>query len=143
MEKHNDSRKIIQNFIYPKDVDKELIPMLNIINSIPGVRTVFSCCGHGKNDFYLSLAYTSCQTRSFIDNIFQRNGCLIKGFNDEDTNNKYICKFKILDMHCVSNNNMIYETEVLYSSEELGLMNKKDRINEYKKNLLFLTKVIT
>lgn len=134
--------KIIQKFKYPKDVDKELIPMLNIINSIPGVRTLFSCCGHGKNDFYLSLAYTSCQTRSFIDNIFQRNGCVIKGFNDEDSTNKYICKFRILDTHCSLTNDIIFENNVSYYSEELGLMNKKDRLKEYEKICYFLIKLV-
>jgi hypothetical protein len=134
--------KTIQKFKYPKDVDEELIPMLNIINSIPGVRTLFSCCGHGKNEFYLALAYTSCQTRSYIDNIFQRISFNIKGFNDEDTNNKNICKFRILDMYCLDNNDMIFENRVLYSSNELGLMNKKERLKEYKKICYFLMKLL-
>ena len=41
--KSRDHRK----FTYPKDVDKELVPMLDVFNNIPGVRTVYSCCRHG------------------------------------------------------------------------------------------------
>ena len=66
-----ENEKIIHNFTYPEDVDKELIPLLNIINCIPGVRTIFSCCGHKREDFYLVLAYTSLQTRSLIDGVFK------------------------------------------------------------------------
>jgi tRNA(Phe) wybutosine-synthesizing methylase Tyw3 len=52
-------KKKIQKFNYPKDIDQELISLLDVINSIPGVRTLFSCCGHGKEEFYIVLAYTS------------------------------------------------------------------------------------
>ena len=42
--KGKDHRK----FSYSKDVDKELVPMLDVFNNIPGVRTVFSFCGHSN-----------------------------------------------------------------------------------------------
>lgn len=45
------NRKCIVSLEYPKDVDEELIPLLDLINSVPGVRTIFSCCGHAKESF--------------------------------------------------------------------------------------------
>ena len=136
------NEKTIQKFKYPKDVDKELIPMLNIINSIPGVRTTNSCCGHGKYNFYLTLAYTSCQTRSFIDNLFQRNCWDIKGFTDKLADDDIICQFKIVDFYSSDTDNMIFENYVSYYNEKLGLMNKKERLNEYKKICYFLMMLI-
>ena len=55
--------KLIVSLEYPGDVDQELLPLLDLINSIPGVRTLFSCCGHGRESFYMVLAFTSAQTR--------------------------------------------------------------------------------
>lgn len=37
--------------ILPDDVDKECVPLCNAINSIPGLRTISSCCGHGERPF--------------------------------------------------------------------------------------------
>ena len=44
--KHANHRK----FTYPDDVDAELLPMLDVFNNLPGVRTCMSCCGHGKSN---------------------------------------------------------------------------------------------
>ena len=137
------SHKLLQKFKYPKDIDKELIPMLNIINSIPGVRTVFSCCGHGKEDFYLVLAYTSCHTRSYIENIFQRTKIAIKGFNDELLDDDVFCgKFRVHDLGNMENNDMIFENYVGYYNESWGLMTKKERLEQYKKICKFLEKLV-
>lgn len=48
-----------RKFSYPKDVDVELVPMLDVFNNIPGVRTVFSCCGHGYPGWYIDFRTTS------------------------------------------------------------------------------------
>ena len=32
----------------PADVDPELLKLLQALNSLPGIRTSNSCCGHGK-----------------------------------------------------------------------------------------------
>ena len=115
-----ENEKIIHNFTYPEDVDKELIPLLNIINCIPGVRTIFSCCGHKREDFYLVLAYTSLQTRSLIDGVFK-----MKVFNNqftaEDFYDSMIC------------GNTITEYCIGYYSTKLGLSCKKSRVKTYKK----------
>ena len=136
------TKKLIQKFKYPKDVDKELIPMLNIINSIPGVRTVFSCCGHGKEDFYLVLAYTSCQTRSYIENIFQRTKITIKGFTDDIIDDVFCGKFRVHDLGNMENNDMIFENYVGYYNESLGSVTKKERLQQYKKICKFLEKMV-
>ena len=36
---------------YDKHMDEECIPLCNALNSIPGIITVDSCCGHEKHDF--------------------------------------------------------------------------------------------
>ena len=46
--------KLILSLEYPGDVDIELIPLLDLINSVPGVRTLFSCslksrCWQGRS----------------------------------------------------------------------------------------------
>jgi hypothetical protein len=34
--------------IYDEYMDKEVIPLCDMINSLPGLKTYESCCGHGK-----------------------------------------------------------------------------------------------
>lgn len=53
--KGKDHRKLS----YSKDVDKELVPMLDVFNNIPGVRTIYSCCGHGYPGWYMTFKTTS------------------------------------------------------------------------------------
>lgn len=36
---------------YPDNMDKECIKLCDAINRIEGLRTVESCCGHGKDNF--------------------------------------------------------------------------------------------
>ena len=33
---------------YPKDMDKECIPLCDALNKLPGIRTTYSCSGHGQ-----------------------------------------------------------------------------------------------
>jgi len=40
---------------YPSDMDKECIVLCDAINSIPGLHTIESCCGHGKDVFKIYL----------------------------------------------------------------------------------------
>ena len=60
------------HFEYPDDIDKEMIPLLDALNNIPGVSTLFSCCGHGRggDDFYIYLTCTSIQSLIRIDKAF-------------------------------------------------------------------------
>jgi hypothetical protein len=137
-------KKKIQKFNYPKDIDQELISLLDVINSIPGVRTLFSCCGHGKEEFYIMLAYTSSQTRSLIENIFLNNTHCIENFNDDLTyKDVFIGKFKSYDFYNGPiNDNIIFENCVGYYNTELGLATKKERVKNYKKIIKILTRLV-
>lgn len=42
---------LIQLIRYDKRMDAECIPLCDAMNSIKGIRTVESCCGHGKTSF--------------------------------------------------------------------------------------------
>jgi hypothetical protein len=37
--------------MYPEDMDQECIPLCDAMNSLPGIKTVSSCCGHGVKHF--------------------------------------------------------------------------------------------
>jgi tRNA(Phe) wybutosine-synthesizing methylase Tyw3 len=47
--------------IYPDDMDKECINLCNALNSIKGIQTVESCCGHGKHGYWIFF-----HTKSFV-----------------------------------------------------------------------------
>ena len=32
---------------WPEDIDREIVPLLDALNAIPGIETTASCCGHG------------------------------------------------------------------------------------------------
>jgi len=36
---------------YPSDMDVECIPLCDALNSLPGIQTSESCCGHGSHNF--------------------------------------------------------------------------------------------
>lgn len=70
MSKADTSKKKLTKFEYPKDIDKELIPLLDTIGSVPGLRPLFSCCGHGYQEFYLVLGCSSKELADKVLNIF-------------------------------------------------------------------------
>jgi len=54
------------NTRYDGMMDKECIPLCDAINNIPGLRTVGSCSGHGKNPFRIYMEGKSVQHRNFL-----------------------------------------------------------------------------
>ena len=34
---------------YPEDIDQECIPLCDALNSLPGISTISSCCGHREH----------------------------------------------------------------------------------------------
>lgn len=36
---------------YEGEIDIECVPLCDVINKLPGIRTIESCCGHDKKDF--------------------------------------------------------------------------------------------
>jgi len=39
--------------VLPNNMDRECTPLCEAINTIEGLRTVESCCGHGKHPFHV------------------------------------------------------------------------------------------
>ena len=60
-------------FAYPDDIDEELVPMLDVFNNIPGVRTEFSCSGHGYDGWYVSFQCASDFMHDMIVQYFTRS----------------------------------------------------------------------
>lgn len=60
----------IQHFKYPKDVDEELVSLLDAVNSVPGLRSMFCCCGHGRQEFYIMLACCNEEIAKKVFKIF-------------------------------------------------------------------------
>jgi len=136
------NRKCIVSLEYPKDVDKELIPLLDLINSVPGVRTIFSCCGHAKESFYMVLAFTSLQTRSLFENMVSRNKYIDKNittsFADEDC-----CPHARFTVETFGKTACaILENQVGFYSTDLGLKKKAERIKDYKRMCKYIMKLV-
>lgn len=45
--------------IYPTDMDPECIPLCDALNALPGIRTLESCCGHGREPHRVWFAAAS------------------------------------------------------------------------------------
>lgn len=106
--KGRDHRK----FTYPKDVDKELVPMLDVFNNIPGVRTVYSCCGHGYPGWYLDFRTTSNFMYDKLREYF-KDDCVV--------NTAFV------------GYNGVPERRVTVYCDKLGMMKESDRRKEYKR----------
>ena len=112
--KGRDHRK----FTYSNDVDKELVPMLDVFNNIPGVRTVFSCCGHGYPGWYIDFRTTS----DFMFNT------MLKYF-DKD------CGDLRFDVQTADDFglNSVPEKRITIYCDKLGMMKVPERKREYAK----------
>jgi hypothetical protein len=77
-------KRIIHHLDYPKDVDKMLVPLLDVLNSIPGCRTLYSCSGHGKESIYISMGICSDAAFSEISRIFKEMMAEFNEFEIDD-----------------------------------------------------------
>lgn len=60
---------------YPPDMDKDMIPLCDALNALPGVRTFFCCSGHGRGnegEFYISMGCGSVRSLRRIVRAFSR-----------------------------------------------------------------------
>ena len=57
---------------YDKYMDTECIPLCNALNSLPGVKTTSSCCGHCKNKFMIFFNCDNAVSLSIIARSFNR-----------------------------------------------------------------------
>lgn len=132
-------------FTYPDDVDKELVPMLDVFNNIPGVRTEYCCCGHGTDGWYMSFKCTSSYMANVIVTYFSKVGLLpmSRKLIDELTP---IPEFDIREpstgiSDCIEPEPFEYNREltiVIYCNE-LGKMKESQRFKEYKKICQFFS----
>jgi len=75
----NPSRRIAgsrSSWKYPEDMDRDMIPLCNAINSLRGARTFFCCSGHGrgKDEFYILLGTRNMKTLRRIVKAFDMYG---------------------------------------------------------------------
>ncbi len=123
-----------RKFKYPKDVDGELIQMLDVFNNIPGVRTMYSCCGHGNGQWYMVFNCTSDFMVNVLLNYF---GDCIDVSDDEHLMKLKMghLKFELEYDDDPSENgiNHVPEKKVVVRSDVLGRMKETDRKKEYKK----------
>lgn len=68
-------RKNFQRFTYPKDMDEEMVDLMDVLNNVPGCRTLYCCCGHGSDSWYFVVACTSADSAHAISSWFEKNGC--------------------------------------------------------------------
>ena len=143
--KKNASNKVIQRLEYPNDVDEELLPLLDILNSIPGVRTLFSCCGHSKEPFYIVIGFTSLEARHLITQMLQCFEFFAKNkyklLDIEDDHYPH-ATFKVEEFWCGRFSKIVKECEVGFYSEDLGLKSKVGRVKDYKRICNFLLTLV-
>lgn len=65
MEEKNDNR-------YDGRMDEECITLCDILNSLPGVETTSSCCGHCKNDFMIFFNCNNSYSLAVISRAFNK-----------------------------------------------------------------------
>jgi len=51
---------------YPSDMDVECIPLCDALNSLPGIQTSESCCGHGSHNFGVAFKCNSFESLAKI-----------------------------------------------------------------------------
>lgn len=59
---------------YPNDMDNEMILLCDALNSIESVETKFSCCGHGKETWYVSMKVENISVMHYIIERFSKVG---------------------------------------------------------------------
>lgn len=120
--KGRDHRK----FTYSNDVDKELVPMLDVFNNIPGVRTVYSCCGHGYPGWYIDFRTTSDFMYRILYKFFTKDGDGWKGvLPDVD--------FTVNTSDFASFGDAVPEKRITVYCDQLGMMKVDERRKQYAK----------
>lgn len=62
--------KHFQRFNYPNDIDEEMIDLMDVLNNIPGCRTMYSCQGHGHGQWYFVVYCCNGQVEFEIEDYF-------------------------------------------------------------------------
>ena len=120
-----------RKFTYPKDVDKELVPMLDVFNNIPGVRTVYSCCGHDKPGWYMMFYTASYYMAGVLEDYFKTKGMGKLDQSLEFQVNRCDDGWK--------NWNTVPESRITIYCDNLGMMKTEARRKEYMKMCEFFS----
>lgn len=107
--------KNFQELVYPKDMDEEMVPLSNVLNSIPGCRTLYTCCGHSHEGWYVVLKFTSDVAHEEVRKAFEKNGA-----------------HDILDNSGAGHDDPIPEVEMTVYWNSLGLLPDSKRFKAYK-----------
>lgn len=129
--RHYKSFKRILKFEYPDDIDQELVPFLDVLGSIPGLRPLFSCCGHGREEFYLVLG---CSAPFILSKVLSILGVKPKdisriaqeGGSVKTRKNQFTVWVDLPSQHpsfCLTS----YEHGIRIYGLKLGLMKSKER----------------
>lgn len=117
-----------RKFKYPDDIDEELVPMLDVFNNIPGMRTQYCCCGHGGDGWYMVFEFTSEFMHEKTIQFF-RGVC-----NSEDW--RLGLEFEVFYRYGYSEISNIYggvpEMEVSIYCNPLGKLPADERANKYE-----------
>lgn len=52
--------------VLPNNMDEECIRLCNAMNSLPGIETFESCCGHNKSKYYIWFIVTDYEKRGLL-----------------------------------------------------------------------------
>lgn len=127
-------KRLIQHFSYPKDIDQEMVPLLDVINSIPGVRTMYCCCGHGKESWYLSLSFTSIAALMAVEHWFDPRHTSNYERLHSLTESAETCTHYVYTRYRFETTNAeLPEYTVAFYSEELGMTSASKRKQEIKR----------
>lgn len=115
------------------EIDEELIEIIELLNSINGVRTAYCCSGHGKEEMYIKF-YSNWD--DYLYNCFVE-----KLYWDENDENCYISAFKKFRIYREQiSDQRIYEITMtcLYDVDDNNLADVTKFINDFKSNFIWL-----
>jgi hypothetical protein len=97
---------------YDKYMDKDCIELCDTLNSLNGIRTFESCCGHLKNKYLIFMYVNNFYSLSILARAFDRrysNGKWKLEIITNDTENEPFLTFSVL----------LYRTEIFISQQEM------------------------
>ena len=112
--------KNFQRFSYPKDMDKEMIDFMDVLNSIPGCRTLFCCQGHGHGSWYFVANCCNMFPYKAIRSYFQKE-------------QKHNSKIEILEGCDSSLDDLFRELQIAVYDESFDKMTLAKKKAAYKK----------
>lgn len=112
-----------RKFKYPDDIDEELVPMLDVFNNIPGMRTEFCCCGHNQPGWYMVFKFTS-------DFMYDKTFKFFKGICNSECD--LGLDFKVIEsISFVNIYGGVPESEIAIYCDQLGMLPVKERAKKY------------